>query len=77
MLSSEESIGAAVKERRRFQQSDVLEERLAKEAIRLRAQAEGMKPGPERDEILRKVRQAETGSHMIDWLSSPGLRPPK
>jgi hypothetical protein len=33
-------------------------------------------PGAERDAMLRKARQAETGSHMSEWLSSPGLRPP-
>jgi hypothetical protein len=27
--------------------------------------------------LLRKARQAETGSHMSEWLRSPGLRSPQ
>jgi hypothetical protein len=62
--------------RRRFKQTDTLEERLATEAKRLREQAKAL-PGPERDAILRKARQCETGSHMSEWLRSPELRPPE
>ena len=65
------------KPRRRFKQIDVLEDRLAAEAIRLRAEAKTMKPGLERDELLRRARQCETGSHMSEWLRSPELQPPK
>jgi hypothetical protein len=36
-----------------------------------------MQPGPERDELLRKLRQAETAMHLEDWANSPGLQPPK
>jgi hypothetical protein len=63
--------------RRRFKQTDTLEERLATEAKRLREQAKALPPGPERDVILRKARQCETGSHMSEWLRSPELRPPE
>lgn len=62
--------------RRRFKQIQSLEERLAQEAERLREQAERLPPGPERETLLRKARQAETGSHMSEWLRSPGLMPP-
>jgi hypothetical protein len=62
--------------RRRFKQGQSLEERLAEEAKRLRAEARLMPPGAQRDELLRKARQAETGSHMSEWLRSPGLQPP-
>jgi hypothetical protein len=31
----------------------------------------------EREMLLRKARQAETGSHISDWLRSPGLQPPE
>jgi hypothetical protein len=27
--------------------------------------------------LLRRSRQAETASHMSDWLRSPGLQPPR
>ena len=63
--------------RRRFKQSDSLEDRLAAEAIRLREEAKAMKPGASREEALRKARQAETGAHMSEWLRSPGLQAPK
>ena len=62
--------------RRRFKQSQSLEERLAEEAKRLREEAKLLPPGAERDRIIRKARQAETGSHLTEWLTSPGLRPP-
>ena len=64
------------RERRRFKQTQSLEERLAEEAKRLRAEAKLLPPGAARDELIRRARQAETGSHMSEWLRSPGLRPP-
>jgi hypothetical protein len=54
-----------------------LEKRLAEEAKRLRAKASLLPAGLEREIILRKARQAETGSHMSEWLRSPGLRAPE
>jgi len=63
--------------RRRFKQTVSLEDRLAEEARRLREEAELLPHGPVRDAALRKARQAETGSHMAEWLKSPGLRPPE
>ena len=63
-------------QRRRFKQTDLLEERLAEEAKRLREAAKTLPPGAARDELIRRARQAETGSHMSEWLRSPGLRAP-
>jgi len=63
--------------RRRFTQVQNLEERLADEARRLREEAEMLPCGPVRDAALRRARQAETGSHMSEWLRSPGLRSPE
>jgi hypothetical protein len=63
--------------RRRFKQTQSLEERLPEEAKRLREEAKLLPPGAVREALLRKARQAETGSHMSEWLSSPGLQPPK
>ena len=63
-------------ERRRFTQTTSLEERLAKEATRLRKQAQGTPPGIERELLVRKARQAETASRMIEWLAS-GLQAPR
>ncbi|WP_080134367.1 hypothetical protein [Bradyrhizobium sacchari] len=62
--------------RRRFKQTVSLEERLSQEAERLREEAKSLPPGPQRDDAIRKARQAEIGSHMSEWLRSPGLQPP-
>ena len=64
-------------QRRRFKQTQSLEVRLAEEAKRLRREAKLLPHGAKRDEIIRKARQAETASHMSEWLTSPGLRPPE
>ncbi|WP_312015842.1 hypothetical protein [Bradyrhizobium liaoningense] len=63
-------------ERRRVKQVRSLEERLAEEARRLREEAELLPHGPVRDATLRRARQAETGSHMSEWLRSPSLQAP-
>jgi hypothetical protein len=64
-------------QRRRFKQTQSLEERLADEAQLLRRQAHALTPGPDREALLKKARQAETGSHMSEWLRSTELRPPQ
>jgi hypothetical protein len=64
-------------QRRRFKNILTFPERLDQEAKRLRTEAARLPPGFERDELLRKARQAETALHVNDWLSSPGLRTPE
>jgi hypothetical protein len=64
-------------QRRIFKQTQSLEERLSEQAKRLRAEAKLLPPGAVREELIRKARQAETASHMNEWLTSPGLQPPK
>jgi hypothetical protein len=66
-----------MKQRRRFWQLFSLTKRLDDEAARLRAQADKLPHGPKRDELIRKARQAETATHVDEWLSSPGLQTPK
>ena len=66
-----------VMERRRIKHETSFEERLAEQARSLREQAKTMPPGIEREGLIRRARQAETASHMNDWLSSPGLASPK
>jgi hypothetical protein len=63
-------------ERRRIRQTEPLEVRLAAEAKRLHEEAKMLPPGAVRDAVLRKARQAETGSHVSEWLSSPELKAP-
>ena len=62
--------------RRRFRNT-TLEEVLADEAQRQRKEAPGILPGYKTERLVRKARQAETASHMMDWITSPGLQPPK
>jgi hypothetical protein len=64
-------------QRRHLRQVKSLEERLADEAKRLRGEARLLLPGAVREQLLRKARQAETGSQVSEWLRSPGLRAPK
>jgi hypothetical protein len=65
-----------VMKRRRVKQSITLKDRLASFAEEVREKAAQLKPGPERDELLRKARQADTASHLDEWANSPGLKPP-
>ena len=62
--------------RRRFKQSQSLHERLCDEAQRLRALAQELPVGDEKHFALKKARQAETASHIEEWIRSPGLQPP-
>ena len=63
-------------ERRRFKQTIPLKDRLTAFAEDARQKATELPPGPERDEMLKKARQADTASHLDAWANSPGERPP-
>lgn len=65
-----------MQQRRRIKHDLSLEQRLGKEATRLRAEAELLRPGPARDAALKRARQMETASHLNEWLASPGLMQP-
>lgn len=62
--------------RRRFKHTQTLTQRLAIEAESARQRAKGLPPGREREELLRKARNADIAAYMDDWLRSPGLQPP-
>jgi hypothetical protein len=66
-----------MKKRRRFKQTTSLKERLASFAEQTRAKASQLRPGEEKEALLRKARQADTASHLDDWANSTGLRPPE
>jgi hypothetical protein len=53
------------------------EEKIAAEKAKLEAQVAQLKPGPQKDALLRKIRQLDTAAHISEWLSSPGLQPPE
>jgi len=54
-----------------------LQDRLMPEAMRLEDEANELPPGPLRDAMIRKARQAATACHVNEWLSSPGLQAPQ
>jgi hypothetical protein len=58
--------------RRRFKQTVSLRDRLEMWAKDVREKAATLPAGPERDELLRKVSQADTASHLDEWANSPG-----
>jgi hypothetical protein len=65
-------------QRKRIKHTTTFEERLAEEARRFKEAAEKEPSGSTaRELLLRRARQAETASHMSDWLRSPGLQPPE
>jgi hypothetical protein len=63
--------------RRRFKQTQSLQDRLRAFASEIRSKAEALPFGTERDELMKKARQADTALHLHDWANSPGLQPPK
>jgi len=65
------------KQRRRFKQSESLQDRLMKFAREAREKASRVPPGPEQDNMLRKARQANTAFHLDEWINSLELQPPK
>ena len=64
-------------QRRRFKHVLSFPDRLANESERLREEAEKLPHGPKREILLRKARQADIALRVDEWLSSPGLQPPK
>ena len=64
-------------QRRRFKNILTFPDRLSDFARKARERAEKLPPGPEKDEMIRKARQADTAAHLDEWVNSPGLQPPK
>jgi hypothetical protein len=63
--------------RRHVKHQFTLQDRIVAWAKEVREQAAALPPGPDREMLLKKVRQAETALHLEDWTSSPELQPPK
>jgi hypothetical protein len=51
--------------------------RIANEKKRLEALAAEREQGPEREDLLKKIRQLHTVNHIDERLSSPGLQAPR
>jgi hypothetical protein len=66
-----------MQKRRRFKQTTSLSDRLASFARSARERAAQLTPGTDRDELLKKARQADTASDLDEWVNSTGLQPPK
>ena len=65
-----------MQKRRHVKHEKTFEERLADAAYRFREAAAKLCPGTEQDLLLQRARQAETASHLNEWLSSKGLQTP-
>jgi hypothetical protein len=64
-------------QRHRFKQTEPLHDRLVSFAATVREKASRLPPGAEKEELLRKARQADTATHLNEWANSPGLQAPK
>jgi len=64
-------------QRRRFNQTESLQDRIASFARRVREKASQLPPGKEKDDLLRRARLADMASHLDDQANSPGLQSPK
>ena len=63
--------------RHHSQQTESLEQRLAKHSRSLREKARLLPLGAARDAAISKAQEVETGTQISAWLMSPGLRPPE
>ena len=65
-----------MQQRRRIKHTLAFEERLRRQVERLRDEAQKMPIGKTRDDLLKRVRQAETAVGISRWLTSPELKLP-
>jgi hypothetical protein len=64
-------------QRRRFKQTESLQDRITSFARDAKEKAARLPPGLERDAMLEKARLADTGSQLEEWANSPALQTPK
>jgi hypothetical protein len=62
---------------RRSKQITFLKDGLSEQVARWREEANALPAGHERQELLRKARQADVSARLDEWLTSSGLQPPK
>jgi hypothetical protein len=62
--------------RNRRKQTVSFDERLQRAAKEARQAAQSLPQGAEREDLLKKARQAEAARRINGWLMSRGLRPP-
>lgn len=61
----------------RIKHSLSFQDRLTAFSKKARIEAEELPPGLEREDKLRKARQADTAANLESWVNSTGLQPPK
>jgi len=59
-----------------FQADYYSKDRLISFAKEAREKAAQLQSCPEKYDLLKKARQADTAIHLNDWANSPGLQPP-
>jgi hypothetical protein len=62
--------------RHRFKQDKAVGERLINEARLARERAHQLPPGAQREDLLRKAREADVAADIDEWLNSPRLKTP-
>jgi hypothetical protein len=62
-------------QRRRRSAPHSFEKQIAARKSCLEARAASLPAGPERDDLLKTIKQLETAAHMSEWLTPPGLQP--
>jgi DNA-binding transcriptional regulator YbjK len=65
------------KMRRRQSNPHTFSENIAAEKAKFEAELAELHPGAEADALRKKLRQLDTAANLNNWLSSPGLQPPK
>ena len=63
--------------RRRFKHTLSLSQLLIRDVEQLKTRLARLPPGPERDQLLKQIRQNEIAGNIDRWLTSPGLQPPQ
>jgi hypothetical protein len=64
------------KTRKRTKQIISLQDRLSTWASGVQAKAAELPPGPERDDLLKKVRQADAATRFDNWYNSVNNQEP-
>jgi len=67
---------SAMQQRRRSKHSISLKDRLASFAKEASERASKLPRGPERENLLKKARQAETAFRVDEWATAPGQHAP-
>jgi hypothetical protein len=58
---------------RRRSRDHTFEQNIAVQKAKTEAELAKLKPGPQKDALLNRIRELDTASHISNWLSSPGL----